>query len=257
MANTTRNAILKALLDGAICELLVKTGTDNVYLQDGATTLSAKLAEMIVSLNAKATTAALTEGLAGKSDTGHTHVQADVSGLADALSERPTTSAMNTAISDAISDLINGAPGTYDTLKEIADYISQHEEVVDALNAAIGNKADASTVAAIQVTVNALGALATKSKISESDLDDSLKGKVNAASEASHSHSNKALLDTYTQTEANLADAVSKKHTHSNKSVLDGITSAKVSGWDGKGRFYAAETQPAGLTASDLWVQLI
>ena len=28
-----------------------------------------------------------------------------------------------------------------------------------------------------------------------------------------HAHSNKALLDTYTQTEANLADAVSKKHT--------------------------------------------
>ena len=29
-----------------------------------------------------------------------------------------------------------------------------------------------------------------------------------------HTHSNKALLDTYTQTEANLADAVTKKHNH-------------------------------------------
>lgn len=36
-----------------------------------------------------------------------------------------------------------------------------------------------------------------------------------------HDHSNKALLDTYTQTEANLADAVSKKHSHSNKTLLD------------------------------------
>jgi len=39
-----------------------------------------------------------------------------------------------------------------------------------------------------------------------------------------HSHSNKALLDTYDQTNANLSDAVSKKHSHSNKSVLDNLT---------------------------------
>lgn len=36
-----------------------------------------------------------------------------------------------------------------------------------------------------------------------------------------HTHANKALLDTYTQTETNLADAVDKKHSHSNKTVLD------------------------------------
>ena len=39
-----------------------------------------------------------------------------------------------------------------------------------------------------------------------------------------HTHSNKALLDNYTQTEANLADAVSKKHTHANKTVLDDLS---------------------------------
>ena len=38
-----------------------------------------------------------------------------------------------------------------------------------------------------------------------------------------HTHSNKALLDTYAQTEENLADAVAKKHSHHNKAVLDGI----------------------------------
>lgn len=47
-----------------------------------------------------------------------------------------------------------------------------------------------------------------------------------------HTHGNKALLDTYKQTEANLADAVSKKHSHANATVLDGVTSAKVSAWD-------------------------
>ena len=49
-----------------------------------------------------------------------------------------------------------------------------------------------------------------------------------------HTHTNKELLDTYTQTEADLANAVAKVHEHGNKSVLDGITSAKVEAWDSK-----------------------
>ena len=40
---------------------------------------------------------------------------------------------------------------------------------------------------------------------------------------ARHTHDNKALLDTYSQTELNLSDAVSKKHGHANKNVLDSI----------------------------------
>ena len=39
--------------------------------------------------------------------------------------------------------------------------------------------------------------------------------------EKAHTHDNKELLDTYEQTEIDLADAVTKKHSHSNKSVLD------------------------------------
>lgn len=39
-----------------------------------------------------------------------------------------------------ISDLINGAPETLDTLKEVADAIQENATVTDALNAAIGNK---------------------------------------------------------------------------------------------------------------------
>jgi len=50
----------------------------------------------------------------------------------------------------------------------------------------------------------------------ESDLADAVAKK--------HAHSNKALLDTYNQTNDNLSDAVSKKHTHDNKSLLDTYT---------------------------------
>ena len=46
----------------------------------------------------------------------------------------------------AVAEVVNGAPETFDTLKEIADYIEAHGDVVDGLNAAIGNKADKSDV---------------------------------------------------------------------------------------------------------------
>ena len=55
----------------------------------------------------------------------------------------------NTALTSAksytdqkVSSLINGAPETADTLKELADLISENEDAVGLLNAAIGNKAD-------------------------------------------------------------------------------------------------------------------
>lgn len=47
-----------------------------------------------------------------------------------------------------------------------------------------------------------------------------------------HTHSNKALLDTYTQTESNLRDAVDKTHTHANKATLDLIDSTTKGHYD-------------------------
>lgn len=58
--------------------------------------------------------------------------------------------------------------------------------------------------------------------------------QVSGNSTIHHTHANKELLDSYTQTEADLANAVAKVHDHGNKDVLDGITSDKVNSWDGK-----------------------
>lgn len=104
------------------------------------------------------------------------------------------------------------------------------------------------TEKAVDITVPT-GALASLNEVAEENLNAALKEKVNAAAEGNHSHANKDLLDTYTQTEVNLADAVAKKHEHSNKDVLDGITAEKVAAWD------AAETNAKayvdGLVASN------
>lgn len=48
----------------------------------------------------------------------------------------------------------------------------------------------------------------------------------------SHTHSNKALLDSYNQTNVNLTTAVNNSHTHTNKTILDGITTQKIVNWD-------------------------
>lgn len=109
-------------------------------------------------------------------------------------------SAIDTALSSAksytdikISNLINGAPETMDTLKEVSDAISEHKSVVEALNAAIGNKAENSVL---------------ESHTSDLDIHVTLDDK------------------------SNWNDANFKKHSHDNKSILDGITDALVKAWN-------------------------
>lgn len=195
MSAITKKAIIQAKIEGVITELMVKTQADNVYIDD-TTTLAAKLAEMVAAIN-----------------------------------ERAKSTDVTTQISTAIDELIGGAPSTYDTLKEISDYIAAHEDVVTALNTAIGNKADKTTVDAIQTTVNGLGTLASKSSVTEDDLDTTLKSKVNAAAEGNHSHDN--------------------------KTVLDGITADLVTEWNSKSTTFVSATEPTDLAAGDLWIQIV
>lgn len=107
-------ATIKAMYEGIINDLMIKTKTDNVYLPDGVTLLSAKLSEIVTSINT---------------------INSDID-------ELPTVSEVNSAISAAIDDLIDGAPATYDTLKEISDYIATHQSEYEAIVAAIAGKVD-------------------------------------------------------------------------------------------------------------------
>ena len=107
---------------------------------------------------------------------------------------------------EEVAKIVASADSSFDTLKEIADYIAN----------------DITSAATLANTVSDLVAVNADSRLEA----------LEAISGESHTHSNKALLDTYTQTEADLADAVDKKHEHTNKDVLDGISSAKVTAWD-------------------------
>lgn len=62
--------------------------------------------------------------------------------IATSVSDIPTGENVDAKISAAIDELIGGAPETYDTLKEIAEYILNNQDVMSTLNNAIGNKVD-------------------------------------------------------------------------------------------------------------------
>lgn len=223
-----KNAILKAKIEGIIYEVMMKTGAANVYV-DESTTLSAKLAEIVADVATKATKTELADGLSSRAASTHTHAQGDIVGLTNALNERPTTTAMNTAISTAISNLIGGAPETYDTLKEIADYIGSHQDVVDSLNAAIGGKANKATTLAGYGITDAMTATAITNAIADAlssakTYADGLAGNYDSKGSAAQA----------------LTDA---------KTYVDGKVGAKST-------VYFSTTEPAGLTEKDLWVHL-
>lgn len=106
------------------------------------------------------------------------------------------------------------AKESLDTLQEIADWIQKHPDDASAMSTAIDaleEKVGDSTVSAqITAAINELKAGDIKSATN----------RISALEADSHTHANKALLDTYTQTEADLADAVAKKHEHANAAEL-------------------------------------
>lgn len=133
------------------------------------------------------------------------------------------------------------AAASLDTLQEIAAWIQAHPGDASAMNAAIEalqTKVGDSPVAD-QITA-AIDALKIGDYAKAADLTAAV-GRITALEGKAHEHANKALLDTYTQTEANLADAVAKKHEHANKTELDKIADGDKAKWDA-----AVQTVTAG-----------
>ena len=148
---------------------------------------------------AKGTAQSLIDGL----KLAETYASKDVESTISTLVGEDTGKSVRSVSAEEVAKIVNSADTRYDTLKEIADWI---------INDTTGAASMANDISALKA-INAGTRLET------------LESK-------SHSHTNKSLLDTYTQTESNLADAVTKKHTHANKAVLDGITDVKVAAWD-------------------------
>lgn len=99
-------------IEGVLKEAWIKTGADNIIVDESTNeTLATRLAAL-----AADTSSAVAGGV--------------------------TTSQVQRMIDTAVSGIVDNAPEAYNTLKEIATYIEEHEEAANALNAAIGNKVD-------------------------------------------------------------------------------------------------------------------
>lgn len=118
-----------------------------------------------------------------------------------------------------INALVGGAPEALDTLKELADHLQDHEDVAGTITASLANKVD--KVEGKGLSSNDYTA-ADKTKVNQLTVTKPIN--LDNLAIKSHEHQNKALLDTYHQTEVNLSDAVKKKHEHANAAVIDQIT---------------------------------
>ena len=113
------------------------------------------------------------------------------------------------------------AKASLDTLQEIAAWIQAHPDDASAMNTRIGNLETLVGDDPVSTQINtAIEALKIGDYAKAADLTAAV-ARIAALEADTHTHANKALLDTYTQTEANLADAVAKKHEHANAAELD------------------------------------
>ena len=161
-----------------------------------------------------------------------TQVKADIKANADAIAANKTDieGKLDTARADleksieqnasAIELLTNGASAEeVDGVNDLIQYVKDHGTEVTGMKADIKTNADD-----IDAVEGRATALEGRMDAAEADID--------ALEADTHTHDNKALLDTYTQTEANLADAVAKRHDHANAAVINAIDDEDVTNWN-------------------------
>lgn len=139
------------------------------------------------------------------------------------------------------------AKESLDTLQEIAAWIQAHPDNASAMNTRIGNLEALVGDDPVSTQINtAIEALKIGDYAKAADLTAAV-ARIAALETDTHTHVNKALLDTYTQTEANLADAVAKKHEHANAAELDKFVDGDKAKLDAAVQTVTAGT---GLTAT-------
>jgi len=145
------------------------------------------------------------------------------------FSDYLTGTQVNSAISTAISNLINGAPNAFDTLKEIADWIEEHEDLYLALVAAIDGKVD---------KVTGYG-------LSKNDLTDTLLTKLNGI---------EAGANNYTHPANHAPSIITQDST--NRFVTD----AQIAAWNaaagGMSALDLADATTDGLMSKEDWTKL-
>lgn len=124
--------------------------------------------------------------------------------------------------------IVAGADESYDTLKEIADWISSHKSDASAMNSAIsaleaivdGIGGDDEKPTVVAYVADAIAALKIGDYAKAADLTE-LASRVDDIEEDSHTHENSDVLDEITSEDVTGWDAAAEKaHEHSNAAAL-------------------------------------
>ena len=168
-------------------------------------------------------------------------LETDVAQLKTASATHATKDELNTAVAGlkasgndtADSETIAGAKAYADAAIDAAidtfynTYIENDSTALDTLKE-VTEWLDANKDGAADIVSDITNL--TNNKLNISDFNDFKSGDFKTVSDKAHEHANKALLATYTQTEANLADAVAKRHSHAADMVE--VTPAMKTAWD-------------------------
>ena len=130
---------VKELADGA-----VKTNTDAIATLNGADTVDGSVAKAVKDAKTEL------EGKITASKYDDTKIKADIAANTASIETLNGTGdgSVDKKVADAVAAIVNNAPESYDTLKEISDWISGHENDASAMNSAIQtNKTDIANLA--------------------------------------------------------------------------------------------------------------
>lgn len=161
-------------------------------------------------------------GVKGSSEssyrTGNVNITKANIGLGNVLN---VASYSKSEVDTQIGSLTNNISGLQQEIQTVSGGLESESttrnQQIEAINTALEGKSDTDHTHAV--------ASANK----DGFMPSAMFSRILAVENASHTHSNKALLDTYNQTNANIALAVQQTHTHANIGVLNNTTAAFTS----------------------------
>ena len=113
-----------------------------VQAQAGAEQAEANAAASEQAAATSASNAATSEANAQDSATAAAGSASEAAAHADRAEQAADPDGLRDEITQQLADLVDGAPEDLDTIREVAEYAQENRDITDALNAAIGNKAN-------------------------------------------------------------------------------------------------------------------
>jgi hypothetical protein len=226
LSTTSTNSVQNKVVTAALNNKVNKEAGKGLSTNDFTNTLYDKLIDIEYNAEKNVITSI---SVNGKPQT-ITNTKVDLKIENGEVDENLSTSSVNPVQNKAVTNALNNKVD-----KESGMGLSENNFTNVLYDKLIDIEYNAEKNVITSISVNGKPQTITDTKVDlqiEDKFTNTYKSQVEANTAARHNHSNKTLLDTYTQTEANLASAVSNKHSHSNKTILDGITQTQIDKWN-------------------------